>query len=96
MDNSSTPGREKDSGNDSNVEVEVKDEEEPQKDETQVDNNVVESKDSVVFELGDIDVDLDEVDHHKEPFMKESYFIDSDDDEKVCSIFLCLCSIFAI
>ncbi|XP_065051881.1 band 3 anion transport protein-like isoform X2 [Rhopilema esculentum] len=86
MDNSSTSGREKDSGIDSNVDVDIKHEEEPQKDQTQVDNNVVANKDSVVFELGDIEMDSDEVDHHKEPFMKESYFIDSDDDEKRATV----------
>ena len=87
-----TPTREKDSGHESGLEMEVKNDVKFEKetvvmlknapeDVNQVKENNTESKNSVVFEIGDID--LDEEDKTHEPLVKESFNMDSSDDEKV-------------
>lgn len=84
--------RDKDSGVESALEMEIKkgdvigtDTTVAVKDATtgdeDMEKNYTAVKNSVVFEIGDID--LDEEDKAIEPFMKESRFSDSSDDEKV-------------
>ena len=90
--------RDKDSGVESAVDVEIKKENAIEMETLVTHSNTtndttvsdkdakknVEDLNSVVFEIGDIDVD--EEDKSLEPFMKESRFSDSSDDEKVRSI----------
>ena len=88
-----TPTREKDSGHESGLEMEARNdvnvEKEtvvmltnvPEGDDDQTKENNKESKNSVVFELGDIDIDEEDKAH--EPLTKESFNMDSSDDEKV-------------
>ena len=111
MDHVSTP-RDKDSGIDSNVDMEIRQEGETGKvvgandivlndlpsydvaiaslkDGAAKEHDVTTKGDSVVFEIGDVDIDEeDDGGGAKESFLKESYFGDSSDDDKVCSSFL--------
>jgi len=91
-----TPTREKDSGHESGLEMEARNdvnvEKEtvvmltnvPEDDDDQTKENNKESKNSVVFELGDIDIDEEDKAH--EPLTKESFNMDSSDDEKRATI----------
>ena len=89
-----TPTREKDSGHESGLEMEARNDVNLEKetvvmlknvpeddDDDKTKENNKESKNSVVFEIGDID--LDEEDKAHEPLRKESFNMDSSDDEKV-------------
>lgn len=91
-DNPSTP-RDKDSGVESAIDVELKKVETAEQEnsvtindaivvEEKAQGNNTTSKDSVVFEIGDIDVD-DEEDNVHDLMMKETNFFDSSDDERV-------------
>ena len=84
--------RDKDSGVESALEMEVKKGSVTETDiivahkDTKVEDEEMEKnnravENSVVFEIGD--VDLDEEDKAMEPFIKESHFSDSSDDERV-------------